>query len=174
MSNFTREDLKNWFRDTHPSAQQPTQPTPDDGLLTESYGDMNDPYNPDANPAAVMQDMGRSRANALSTEEIMKLSNAGFNVAGIDKQNLTADMREVLGLSGSGPAKASAISTDTLRDKLEDLLAEEFANFMADGLGLKDIAAAVESALDMAHLSVNGREMDHRVEITPTPVRRRR
>jgi hypothetical protein len=171
MSSFTREDLKNWFRDTHPSAQQPTQDSSEDGLLTESYGDMNDPYNPDANPAAVM---GRSRANALSTEEIMKLSNAGFNVAGIDRQNLTADMREVLGLSGSGPANASAISTDTLRDKLEDLLAEEFANSMADGLGLKDIAAAVESALDMAHLSVNGREMDHRVEITPTPVRQRR
>ena len=137
MSNFTREDLKNWFRDTHPSAQQPTQPTPDDGLLTESYGDMNDPYNPDANPAAVMQDMGAPDA-------------------------------------GSGPAMASAMSTDSLRDRLEDLLAEEFANFMAAGLGLKDIASAVESALDMAHLSVNGREMDHRVEITPTPVGQRR
>jgi len=42
MSKFTRDDLKNWFRDTHRDAQ-PEQAESKDGLLTESYGDMNDP-----------------------------------------------------------------------------------------------------------------------------------
>ena len=56
MSKFTRDDLKNWFRDTHPAGRS-TQSTDKDGLMTESYGDMNDPYNPDANPDLVMRDM---------------------------------------------------------------------------------------------------------------------
>ena len=66
MSKFTREDLKNWFRDTHPDAQ-PTQPTDKDGLLTESYGDMNDPYNSDANPDLVMADKPYTSSGTFSS-----------------------------------------------------------------------------------------------------------
>ena len=123
MSNFTRDDLKNWFRENHPSAQTPTQPSNEDGLLTESYGDMNDPYNPDANPGAVMQDMGAASAAA---------------------------------------------------NRLEDDLADAIADAVAGGVGLKEIASAIEMALFGAMMHTTGREVDYKVEITPNPVPRHR
>ena len=142
MSNFTRNDLKEWFRATHPSAQTPTQPSNEDGLLTESYGDMNDPYNPDADPNLVQRDMAGAQGDPPF-------------FSGEFAQNTP---------STRGHKADQAVA------RLEDMLGEEFANAMAVGVDLKQIAAAIESALDMATVSVSGKEADHKCEITPSPV----
>ena len=77
MSNFTREDLKNWFRDAHPDTQ-PAETETKDGLLTESYGDMNDPYNPDANPDLVMSDKPYTSSGTFSSAGSFFLALNGF------------------------------------------------------------------------------------------------
>ena len=140
MSSFTRNDLKNWFRDTHRDAQ-PAQPASDDGLLTESYGDMNDPNNPDANPDLVSREMAGSQDDPPF-------------FSGQFAQRMEKEM---------GAASAAA-------DRLEDDLADAIADAVSAGVGLKEIASAVEMALFGAMMHTTGREMDYKVEITPTPV----
>ena len=157
MSNFTREDLKQWFRDTHRDAQ-PAQPSNEDGLLTEGY----------------FTTTGPDRGNALTTDEIMKLNAAGFDVAGTDRQNLTPAMRDVLAQGGAGddfvyhdPGHASDSDFQRVLDNLSDLLSEEFSNAMHAGASIKDLAAILEGALGMATLAVHDQEMTYLVDVTP-------
>ena len=64
MSNFNRDELKDWFRRTHPSMDQSSG----GGLITESYGDANDPYNPDANADLVKRDMDIAHGGGMTSK----------------------------------------------------------------------------------------------------------
>ena len=136
MSNFTREDLKNWFRDTHPDAR-PTQPTPDDGLLTESIGDANDPYNPDANPDLVKMDMAGAKG---------------------EPPFFTGDFAQ-------NTPSTSGREADQAADRLEDLLADALSDAMAAGVHIKQIELALELALAGAYMNYMGSDMDYEVRI---------
>ena len=70
MSKFTREDLKNWFRDIHRD-EQDIQVESKDGLLTESYGDGNDPmsHKPYASSGTFSSAGSEARHSARRREE---------------------------------------------------------------------------------------------------------
>ena len=107
MSKFTREDLKKWFRDTHPGAQ-PTQSIPKAKVMTESYGDMNDPYNPDANPDLVMRDMPKPMPQP--GQMIYALINIPYEGSIVLSEDSMEELRkEINDYTASGHARLEAI-----------------------------------------------------------------
>ena len=59
-------------------------------------------------------------------------------------------------------------------DQLENDIADLVSDAIAAGMSTKELAVAIESALSLAHSMQQGREMDFRVEITASPLPRRR
>ena len=114
-------------------------------MIAESYGDANDPHNPDADPDLVQRDMDDDPIRAM-----------GF-----------PDYEEHSAKEPTAPAGASF---DQIEDDISDLLSDA----IAAGMSTKELAVAIESALSLAHSMQQGREVDFRVEITASPLPRRR
>ena len=115
--------------------------------MEESYGDANDPYNPKADPNLVQRDMD---------DDDDPIRAMGF-----------PDYEEH---SAKEPAAPAGASFDQIEDDISDLLSDA----VAAGMSTKELAVAIESALSLAHSMQQGREVDFRVEITASPLPRRR
>ena len=98
---------------------------------------------------------GPDPANALSVEEIMKLVNAGINVAGIDRANLTDKMKSILGLEPDSVSGSEISSRKSGPLSTQELM----ALMMADKDPSSDYKLSMDRLSSLDHSNLTEEEM---------------